>query len=629
VGAIYEKFELELAAGRRRDAGRPRREMIRLLLLALEREEIVAVGYREAMIAHRLEAMPIGPELRDLIQHAMAWAWKDEEMHAIYLRGAILRLGSRSLKARAYLRQVAGAIAGWSSSVQQHVRWRQAPAARCLAAAVVAIGSLTGQVPRDVRQFLRYGRFRTFCQFNVDAELTARLCYDRMLELVPELPELPPALADDLRRVRDDEARHAQLFAILVESLDDQDRLASSVTPVDVARQIGVAGEDFLPRRWRPTASAHPLGAGRPVWVEAGQSSASGEKRERFRRLLDAAGLEGRLRDRERVLGRPAGSLRVAIKPTFMFGYHRKDRSVVTDPELLVALADRLHDLGCADVAVVEAPNLYDRLYANRRVLEVARYLGLESPSYRLVDLSREQVPHTYRRGLAQGTVGRTWKEADFRISFGKMRSQPVELAYLSLSNVESMGARCDEYLFSERQAERETAIMMLLDAFPPHFALLDAYDAAADGLVGVMGCARPQAPHRLYASPDALALDMVAARHMGVRDPRQASLLRAAGHWFGAPSAGIEVVGVDEPLASWRGPYHNDLSALLSILAMPVYVWGSGRGTLFVPEMDEEAFPPLKPEGRLLRLGRRAVRRLLGWEHPRARGTDPARLFA
>jgi uncharacterized protein (DUF362 family) len=308
----------------------------------------------------------------------------------------------------------------------------------------------------------------------------------------------------------------------------------------------------------------------------------------------------------------------VAIKPTFMLGYHRKDRSILTDPELLADLADRLHALGCADVAVVEAPNIYDRFYARRGVGEVARYFGLESPSYRLVDLSAEQVPYTYRRGLAQGTVGRTWKEADFRISFGKMRSHPVELAYLSLGNVEWIGARCDEYLFPERQARRETAIMMLLDAFPPHFALLDAYDSAADGLVGVMGCPRPKAPRRLYAASDALALDVVAARHMGVLDPRESSILRAACHWFGDPHDRVEVVGVDEPLIDWRGPYHDDVSALLSILALPVYVWGSGRGALFVPEMDEEAFPPLRPEGRLLRLGRRALRRLLGLRHPR-----------
>jgi hypothetical protein len=616
MGTIYEQFQIELADWQRRNAGHPRREMVRLLLLGLEREELVSVAYRETMIVRRLETMPIEPAVRALIRHALTWAWKDEEMHAIYLRGAILRLGSRSLRARAYIRQAAGAVAGWSSSVRQHVPWRQAPAARALATLVVAAGTLTGQVPRDVREHLRYRPFRDFCLFNVDAELTARLCYDRMVELAGELPELPSTLVDDLRRVRDDEDRHARIFTILAEALDASDHLVPGLTSDELAGRIGAVGEDFLTRDRRRSAAAQPLGSGGRVWVAAGSSAV--EKRALFGRLLDEAGLEDRLRARERTLGKPARSLRVAIKPTFMLGYHRKDRSILTDPELLADLADRLHVAGCADLAVVEAPNIYDRFYARRSVEEVARYFGLGSPRYRLVDLSTEQIPHVYRRGLAQGTVGRTWKEADFRISFGKMRSHPVELAYLSVGNVEWIGARCDQYLFPERQARRETAVMMLLDDFPPHFALLDAYDEAADGLVGVMGCPRPKAPRRLYAAPDALALDGVAARHMGVRDPRESSLLQAACHWFGDPTAKVEVVGEDRPLEVWRGPYHNDFSALLSILAMPVYVWGSGRGALFVPEMDEEAFPPLQAEGIGLRFGRRSLRRLLGLRFPR-----------
>ena len=477
------------------------------------------------------------------------------------------------------------------------------------------MGALTGQVPRDVRQHLRYGPFRDFCLFNVDAELTARLCYDRMLELAAEVPELSPSLVDDLRRVRDDEDRHARIFTILAEALDEKDRLVPGVTPEEVARRIGAVGEDFLPRDLRPSLAAHPLGAGGRVWVVAG-----GVARGQAGPLPPPArrGGPGGAAPRSRAGPRPAARVVASGHQADLHARLPPQGSLdLTDPELLADLADRLRELGCADVAVVEAPNIYDRFYARRGVDEVARYFGIESPSYRLVDLSAEQVPHSYRRGLAQGTVGRTWKEADFRISFGKMRSHPVELAHLSVGNVEWIGARCDEFLFPERQAHRETAIMMLLDAFPPHFALLDAYDSAADGLVGVMGCPRPKAPRRLYAASDALALDIVAARHMGVRDPRESSILRAACHWFGDPSARIEVVGVDEPLADWRGPYHNDLSTLLSILALPVYVWGSGRGTLFVPEMDEEAFPPLHPEGRLLRLGRRAIRRLVGLRHP------------
>ncbi len=74
----------------------------------------------------------------------------------------------------------------------------------------------------------------------------------------------------------------------------------------------------------------------------------------------------------------------------------------------------------------------------------------------------------------------------------------------------------------------------------------------------------------------------------------------------------------MDEPLAGWRGPYTTTCRRFLSILALPVYVWGSGRGTLFVPEMDEQAFPPLQARGEIAAARARAMRRLLGLRHPR-----------
>ena len=106
------------------------------------------------------------------------------------------------------------------------------------------------------------------------------------------------------------------------------------------------------------------------------------------------------------------------------------------------------------DVAVIEGPNIYDHFYANRSVREVAEYLGYRSEHYRVVDASEEQESHRYTRGLAQSTVARTWRDADLRISFPKMRSHPIELAYLSVANVEWLGGRCDEFLFCERHPE-------------------------------------------------------------------------------------------------------------------------------------------------------------------------------
>ena len=615
MGAIYDRFERELEGWRRKYAGRPKREMILLFLLALEREQIVSVGYSEELLAHRLKTLPISEEEREIVRHALLWAWKDEEMHAIYIRGAILKLESLPLKASAFMRQLAGAIGGWAGSVRQHVRWSDAPLSRALATLITWSGSLTGKVPSDVREHLRYGSFRDFCLFNIDAEKTAWLCWKRLIELVGSQPFLPANLADDFRRILADEERHYRIFEILAAAFDEQDRLAPGETADSLAQKIGAVGEFFLSRARRKSAVAeNALGSGGRVRVTQGRSME--EKLPLFRRLLCEAGLAEQLAERARSLGKQVHDLRVAIKPTFMLGYHRKDRSVITDPALLDELACFLREQGCADVAVVESRNIYDQFYRNRTVQDVARYFDIASPHFRVVDLSAEQVPHSYFRGMAQRTIGRTWKEADFRISFAKMRSHPVELAHLTLSNMEWIGAPGDEFLFAERQAHRETATMMLLDEFPPHFSLLDAYEQAADGLAGIMGCPRPPSPKRFYAGTDALAVDMVAARHMGLTDPRECGILRAASHWFGGYGAAVEVAGTDEPLENWRSPYHNELSAMLSFFAFPVYSFGSGRGALFVPEMDEEAFPPINREGLPLRLGRRSLQTLLGLRH-------------
>jgi uncharacterized protein (DUF362 family) len=616
MGQIYDEFQRQVEDWRRRYGGDARQQTVRLLLLALEREELVTIAYREALIMHRLQQMPISGEVRELIRHSLIWAWKDEEMHAVYLRGALLKLGNPLLRARTYLQQVVGAVAGWSSSVRQHVRWTEAPLSYALATASTWAGLIVGQVPRDVRRYLKYCPFRDFCLFNEEAERTAALCYQRLLELADAVSDLPSTVAEDYRRIRDDEERHARIFAILAAALDEHDRLVPGATPERLARQIRDVGEVFLPRVQRMVpAWENPVGSGSSVWVMRGTSAE--EKLPLFSCLLDDAGLAARLAERARSLGKKVHDLHVAVKVSFMLGYDRRDLSAVTDPALIGALARSLQQWGCRDVAVVEARNLYDGFYANRTVLDVARYFGIDAPDYRVVDSSTEQVPYAYRRGMAQYSVGRTWKEADFRITFGKMSSHPVDMVHLGIANLAGLGARVEEFMFTERQAHRDAAIMTLADAFPPHFALLDAYDQVADGLMGYIACPRPRVPRRLYAGADALAVDLVAARHMGEQRPQASLLLRTATHWFGDPSPRIEVIGVDAPVHGWRGPYHSEWSTLLSFLAYPVYQCASGRGALFLPEMDEAAFPRIRAESLWFRLGNRAVRRLLGLRLP------------
>ncbi len=624
MGAVFEQFAEELKAWEAEYAGRPRDELIGLCLLALEREELVSVGYREELMTRRLSAMPISSAIRELMRHALIWAWRDEEMHSIYIRGALLKYGGPFLRMRAFAQQLGGLVGGWAGSVRQHVPWSKAPFSRAGATFVTWFGTLTGKVPEDVRKYLNYGPFREFCVFNVDAEKTARLCYERMIALAKEVPELGGDLEQDFVRVRDDEDRHAQIFEILANALDEKDQLVAGETEKSLTRKIEDVGEYFLPRTLRKqTVVNSKIGSGGRVFAFEGNTAE--EKCNVFRRLLEESGLEEKLRQRATALGKRPADLRIVVKPSFMLGYSRKDRSIITDAELLRELASFLRERGCGNAVLVESANIYDQFFEHRTVAEVAAYFGLSECGLPIVDASNDQVAHAYFRGMAQNTISRSWKEADFRISFGKMRSHPIEMAYLTIGNLEWMGGRCDEFLFVERQAHRETALMMLLDGFPPNFVLLDAYDEASDGLVGVMGCPRPPSPRRVYAGEDALSVDLVAARHMGVREPEQTNILRAACHWFGDPRDRTEVVGTNENLRGWRGPYETEFSTMLSFVAYPVYVFGSGRGSLFVPEMDEHAFPALRRVSFFQRVLRAALRRLLGLHFPRTNAKRPA----
>ena len=134
------------------------------------------------------------------------------------------------------------------------------------------------------------------------------------------------------------------------------------------------------------------LGSGGRVRVVQGRTV--DEKLSLFRGLLEETHLKEQLEERARTLDKPLTELRVAIKPAFMLGYHLRDRSMITDRQLLDELARYVRACGCKDVAVVEGRNIYDQFYGNRSVQEVARYFDISSPHFRVVDLSEEQIPH-------------------------------------------------------------------------------------------------------------------------------------------------------------------------------------------------------------------------------------------
>ncbi len=588
-------------------AGRPGSERKRLLLLALEREQIVAVAYREEAVAGRVAALEVGDDVRALIHQTLVWIWKDEQMHAEYLRGELLGVGGLGPAAVVYGRQIQGAISGWTSATSNHRRPRTAPFRTGAASVLVFVAGALGRIPPALKGELRFQTFHRYCELNVALEASAELAYRRLVELTDTEAE-----RRTMERIRQDEARHRDAFALLTEVLGDDDRLEPQWSIRTLTERLSEISEWFIPAGLRPSEegkAAASFSSRRAVAVGTGRNDR--EKVTVLESCLDRAGLAALA----------ARSTCAAIRVSFMLGYDRRDRSNVNDPELVDAVARYLIRHGVEDVAVLEAPTVYGNAYGNRSVQSVASYFGFDSPAYRVVDIGRNLRQCTYERGFVQHAISGEWLDADLRVVMPKLRTDPTEFAHLSLSTLEGSTGPIDATFYAGRQIDFRSATMMLLDVAPPDFAVVDAWSPVADGPFGVMGCHRPADIRHIYAGADALSVDEVVLGDLGVRDARLAPIVRQVYHWFGLTPADVEVDGVRPELGTvLRGAHASKLLRGLGAVSYPVYVYLSDHGELFVPAIDTTAFPAKHPIGPVAGLVQRAAQLAFGIRAPDVR---------
>ena len=595
---------------RRQCAGRPGQERRKLLLLALEREQIVAVAYREEAVAGRVAELTAGDEVRALIRQTLMWIWKDEQLHSEYTRGLLLATRGLTAAMVVYGRQLQGALSGWTSATATNRVTRTAPLRTGAAGALIAGARAMRRMPPQLAAQLRYQTFRRYCALNVALEASAEFAYRRLVQVAGSAAERAA-----FERIRDDEARHTAAFRLLTDALTADDELAPGWTAARLAGRLAQISPWFVPAAQRtadqaagpaPRPGRRSFGSRAPVVVRGARTDA--QKAATLELCLDQAGLGG--------LASQARS--AAIRVSFMLGYDRADTSNVNDPELVDALARYLRRHGVADVAVLEAPTVYGSLFANRSVASVAAYFGFCSPAYRIVDIGADLQAHVFDRGFAQKAVSGTWLTSDLRIVMPKLRTDPTEFAHLSLSTLEGSTGAIDDTFYGGRRTDFRSATMMLLDAAPPDFAVVDAWAPVADGPFGVMGCRRPAQVRYIYAGRDALAVDEAVLADLGVADPRRAPIVAQAYHWFGLQPCPLLVDGARPPLGrELRGAHASLLLRGLGAAGYPLYAYLSNRGELFVPAMDTSAFPACAQSGTATRAVRWLSQRAFGLRAP------------
>ena len=151
---------------------------------------------------------------------------------------------------------------------------------------------------------------------------------------------------------------------------------------------------------------------GNCLYEPAGQwgprlGSKGGSVREAFRvqEVLDESGLQSSSKREPLPLGGSRSS--IAVKPTFMFGYHHKDYHPANRRSW--SNARYINDCGCTDIAVVNS-SIYDHFYLNRAAADVAL---IWDSTLRFTELStsRRNSVTLLRSRLGQYSVSRTWKK--------------------------------------------------------------------------------------------------------------------------------------------------------------------------------------------------------------------------
>jgi len=288
-----------------------------------------------------------------------------------------------------------------------------------------------------------------------------------------------------------------------------------------------------------------------PMWCgEAAHLVVSVRDPDKFRALdqvIETAGFWDVLERRRAAAGKPAGELLVAVKPNFMFMYSPEDRSTFTDPALVEHLVDRMRARGYGNVAVVEAQSAYGNYFDGREVPRVAEVVGYRpSGRYRIVDLTTEMVAHRFSGPLGDHVVGRTWRDADVRISFAKNKTHTWAWYTLCIKNIYGALPMQDKIREYHYRREIYYPTIDLLVAFPVHFGFVDAH-LSADGPFGIFADRNPNPTETVLGGANILAVDWAGAGKMGL-DPMVSRYMQLAVQAFGRPRVDLQGDGSRYP---------------------------------------------------------------------------------
>ncbi len=248
---------------------------------------------------------------------------------------------------------------------------------------------------------------------------------------------------------------------------------------------------------------------------------------------LEESGFREVLDGKFQASGKAREDFRVCIKTNVSMLLRRSDDGIYTDPLLVRHLILRLAERGFTNISVIDAQNLYGGYYLNRGVGMMAAWAGYQgfwedrpaetaevyladgrTAGFEIRDMTDEPVEVDLGGRLGKHPMGKTWIEADFRISFAKAKTHLHDFYTLGVKNVYGALPLQDKPVEYHGKVLSERLTAAMTREFPVHFSIIDAY-LTADSWYGAAWQAKANETLTIAASPSIIAADVACSMMM------------------------------------------------------------------------------------------------------------------
>jgi uncharacterized protein (DUF362 family) len=275
------------------------------------------------------------------------------------------------------------------------------------------------------------------------------------------------------------------------------------------------------------------------------------DKFESFKELLAISKFDETILSAFQTSEKEKSNFKVIVKPNMMvFVNPIGHTATVTDKDLVEFLIDHIISLGFTNITVCEAQHDVGRMLKNHNVQFISEQIGYKpNGRYKIVDLTLEKSKYGYLYINKQGklkkwidTVGISWRDADFRISFAKCKTHEHDWMTLSVKNIYGCFPNPRKVNNYHMKHEVWDVTARSFRNFPVHFAFVDGW-ISSDDFQGYK-IPHPKDTKILFGGNNAIAVDMEIFNRAGLDYKKSRILNRCVKQLYNGQYPDYEIAG-------------------------------------------------------------------------------------